>query len=141
MSMSYLPPAAMRRSPSAPRSFVTLAKVSRDSVSNSVSSALGLVNMRLWDIMQRSLRSRDKFHLAPDGFHRGDPARIDYLHFGLPCEEGRHPQVAERGNFRAPMTGSREYDCCAARQRSLPKPADSMSSPACVAIASPSHVP
>src|SRR6266404_1676472 len=46
MSMSYLPPAVMRRSPSAPRSFVTLAKVSRDSVSKSVSSALGFVNMR-----------------------------------------------------------------------------------------------
>ena len=45
MSMSYLPPAAMRRSPSAPRSFVTLVKVSRDSVSKSVSSALGFVNM------------------------------------------------------------------------------------------------
>jgi len=43
MSMSYLPPAAMSRSPSEPRSFVTLAKVSRDSVSKSVSSALGFI--------------------------------------------------------------------------------------------------
>ena len=35
---------------------------------------------KIWGIMHPSLRSTDKFDLAPDGLHHGHPARIDYLH-------------------------------------------------------------
>ena len=34
----------------------------------------------IWNIVRLSLRSRDEFHLAPDGLHDRDPPRIDYLH-------------------------------------------------------------
>ena len=43
--MSYFPPAAMSRFPSAPNSLAALARLRRESVSNRVSSALGFVNM------------------------------------------------------------------------------------------------
>ena len=44
--MSNLPPVAMRRLPLGPSSLAALVKVSRESVSNSVSSVLDFVNMR-----------------------------------------------------------------------------------------------
>ena len=50
----------------------------------------------IWDIMQLSRCSRVKFHLAPDGLHDGDAARIDYLHLRLAREERRDPEVTER---------------------------------------------
>jgi hypothetical protein len=43
-----------------------------------------------------SLHSTDKFDLAPDRLHRGDSARIDYLHLGLAREERRDPEVVQR---------------------------------------------
>jgi hypothetical protein len=52
-----------------------------------------------------SLHSMDKFDLAPNRLHHGDPARIDYLHLRFARKEGRYPEVVQR-SFQHNVVGT-----------------------------------